>query len=194
MNSMAAFERAWSGGYGIETDLRDLDGEVVISHDPPRKGACTLAQFLEAYDARGAQTPLALNIKADGLQDAVAKALAQYRVRNAFVFDMSVPDSLHYLRQGLPAFVRLSEYEKETALLERATGIWLDAFESEWWSLDLIRSLCSRKKSVAIVSPELHGRPYEPTWHTLKGLERNLRDTLMLCTDFPDIADRFFGE
>jgi hypothetical protein len=50
-----------------------------------------------------------------------------------------------------------------------------------------------RKKTVAVVSPELHGRPYEPAWHMLKGLERNLRDTLMLCTDFPDMADRFFG-
>ncbi len=163
MNSMAAFERAWAGGYGIETDLRDLDGE-------------------------------ALNIKADGLQDAVAKALAQYRVRNAFVFDMSVPDSLHYLRNGVPAFLRLSEYEGETALLERAAGIWLDGFESEWWSLDIIRTLCSRKKAIAIVSPELHGRPHESAWQMLKGLEGNLRDMVMLCTDFPDRADAFFGK
>jgi hypothetical protein len=194
MNSMAAFERAWAGGYGIETDLRDLDGEVVISHDPPRRGAHTLAQFLEGYAARGADTPLALNIKADGLQDAVAKALAQYRVRNAFVFDMSVPDSLHYLRNGVPAFLRLSEYEGETALLERAAGIWLDGFESEWWSLDIIRTLCSRKKAIAIVSPELHGRPHESAWQMLKGLEGNLRDMVMLCTDFPDRADAFFGK
>jgi hypothetical protein len=192
MNGMAAFERAWSGGHGIETDLRDLDGDIVISHDPPRKGACTFAQFLEAYAARGAQTPLALNIKADGLQDAIAKALATCRVRNFFAFDMSVPDSLSYLRHGPPVFVRLSEFEKETALFERAAGVWLDAFESEWWSLDTIRSLCSRKKAVAIVSPELHGRPHQPTWQMLKGLEPSLRDTLMLCTDFPDAADKFF--
>ena len=36
-NSFHAFERAWSNGYGIETDLRDLDGAV--------------ATYFEAYDS-----------------------------------------------------------------------------------------------------------------------------------------------
>jgi glycerophosphoryl diester phosphodiesterase len=193
-NSVTAFDRAWSGGHGIETDLRDLDGEVVVSHDPPKKGALSFVQFLEAYSARGANTPLALNIKADGLTEAVASALADLPAQNFFVFDMSIPDSLHYLRRGLPVFLCLSEYEGETPLLEQASGIWLDAFEGEWWSLATIRSLMARGKSVAIVSPELHRRPHEQVWQTLKGLEKNQRDALMLCTDFPDAAEKFFRD
>ena len=194
MNSFRAFERAWSGGHGIETDLRDLNGAVVISHDPPGPGVRSLEEFLAAYTARGAGTPLALNIKADGLQTTIAKALQKSRVRNYFVFDMSVPDSLHYLRTGLPVFVRLSEYEGETSLLERAVGVWLDAFEGEWWTLDTLRSLHTRGKVIAIVSPELHKRPHEKLWRTLRELEDEIREGLMLCTDFPDAAAATFRE
>ena len=194
MNSFRAFERAWSGSYGIETDLRDLNGAIVISHDPPERGVRSLEEFLAAYAARGAGTPLALNIKADGLTDAIGKAIERHRVQNFFFFDMSVPDSLHYFRAGLPVFVRVSEYELETPLLERAAGVWLDAFEGEWWTLDTVRSLHSRGKSVAIVSPELHKRPHDALWRTLKQLQREIRDSLMLCTDFPDAAAEAFAD
>jgi glycerophosphoryl diester phosphodiesterase len=194
MNSFHAFERAWSNSYGIETDLRDLNGAVVISHDPPEHGVRALDEFLAAYAARGKATTLALNIKADGLTGRIAKAIERYRVKNYFLFDMSVPDSLHYLRAGLPVFVRLSEYETETSLLDRAAGVWLDAFESEWWTLDALRSLQARGKSVAIVSPELHKRPHDALWRTLKALERETRDSVMLCTDFPDAASEAFAE
>jgi hypothetical protein len=127
------------------------------------------------------------------LQGAVAKAVARYRVENYFVFDMSVPDSLHYLRAGVPVFVRLSEYEGDSSLLGRAAGVWLDSFEGEWWTLDTVRSLHAQGKTVAIVSPELHKRPHEALWQTLKGLERDIWDKLMLCTDFPDAASETFA-
>jgi hypothetical protein len=191
-NSFAAFARAWSAGHGIETDLRDRDGEVVVSHDPPLADAISFGAFLEAHAAQGAETVLALNVKADGLQPAIARALARHRVRNFFLFDMSLPDTLHYLRAGMPVSVRLSEYESENALLARASGVWLDAFESEWWTPELVRGLCARGKSVAVVSPELHGRPHDALWERLKSLEPAVREKLMLCTDFPAAAENFF--
>jgi hypothetical protein len=191
-NSFAAFERAWSGGYGIETDLRDLGGDIVVSHDLPLRGAVGFENLLQAYTAKGNGTPLALNIKADGLQVRVAQLLTRYQVRNFFVFDMSLPDSLHYLRGGMPVFLRLSEYEPETTLLDRAAGIWLDAFEGEWWTPETVRALQARGKAVAVVSPELHGRPHEEAWQALRSLDADVRHQTMLCTDFPEDAARFF--
>lgn len=47
-NTEAAFVRWFAQGFGTETDVRDLDGQVVISHDPPRSGAMPLARFLGA--------------------------------------------------------------------------------------------------------------------------------------------------
>jgi glycerophosphoryl diester phosphodiesterase len=193
-NSPAAFERAWANGHGIETDLRDRDGEIVVSHDPASASAAPFQSLLEAHAAQAPDTMLALNIKADGLQGAVSRLLAQYRVRNYFVFDMSVPDTLHYLAAGMRVFLRLSEYESETTLFDRASGVWLDGFAGEWWTLDLIRSLCARGKSVAIVSSELHGRDHQMPWRQLKTLEDEVRAKIMLCTDFPDAAEQFFAD
>lgn len=36
-NTKIAFERAFNSGFGIETDLRDIKGEIVISHNMPQK-------------------------------------------------------------------------------------------------------------------------------------------------------------
>jgi glycerophosphoryl diester phosphodiesterase len=192
-NNGAAFERAWKSGYGIETDVRDLLGTPVISHDPPDNTAMPLMDFLRARAAHGPETPLALNIKADGLAADVHRLAGPADAKHVFVFDMSVPDTLHYLRAGLPVFVRLSEYEPQTALLDRAAGVWLDAFESDWWGPDLLRTLAARGKRVAIVSPELHRRPHEALWRMLKETGMAAKDDLLLCTDFPQDAERFFG-
>ena len=37
-NSRSAIKHALAGGFGIETDIRDHDGQVVLSHDVP----CTM--------------------------------------------------------------------------------------------------------------------------------------------------------
>ena len=34
-NTRAAFAKAFAAGYGVETDVRDQGGRLVISHDPP---------------------------------------------------------------------------------------------------------------------------------------------------------------
>lgn len=193
-NTLSAFERAWAGGHGIETDLRDMDGTIVVCHDLPNRGALPFTSLLQAHAAQGNATPLALNIKADGLQYIVAEALKAYHVDDYFVFDMSVPDSLPYLRAGMPVFARLSEYEPHTRLHDKAAGIWLDAFEADWWTLDLIRTLHAQKKKVAIVSPELHGRRHEAVWQMLRDQAPEITMGLFLCTDFPDDAERFFTQ
>jgi hypothetical protein len=91
-------------------------------------------------------------------------------------------------------FLRLSEYEPQTPLFDRAAGVWLDAFERDWWTLDTVRALRAAGKSVAIVSPELHGRPHQELWRALLVLGGDTRDSVMLCTDFPEEADSFFGK
>ena len=34
-NTLSAFGKAFDSGFGIETDIRDRNGELVISHNPP---------------------------------------------------------------------------------------------------------------------------------------------------------------
>ena len=47
-NTLKAFERAFEGGFGVETDLRDFAGQIVISHDIATPKAPPLREFLHA--------------------------------------------------------------------------------------------------------------------------------------------------
>lgn len=191
-NALVAFERALQGGFGIETDLRDAQGGIVISHDMPRGGEMSLDDFLALCAAHPAARPLALNVKADGMQALVRDALAAHRISDAYVFDMAVPDTLGYLAQGVPTYVRCSEYESPEPLLARAEGIWLDAFQGEWYTPDDILGWLNRDKAVCLVSPELHKRPHLAFWSQLRDSGLHRHALLSLCTDFPTDAKEFF--
>lgn len=193
-NTLAALAAALDQGHGIETDVRDLDGELVISHDMPRRAAHLGLDALLAHCARTPQAgTLALNIKADGLQAALQAKLAQHGVTNCFMFDMSLPDTLGWRRHGLPWAVRLSEYEDGGPLLEEARFVWLDAFErDDWYPLSLLDGLLARGKTVAVVSPELHRRPPQAAWRRLQPLAGASR--LHLCTDLVSQAMEEFRD
>ena len=65
-NTPAALVRALSAGFGIETDIRDLNGELVISHDPPVDSQTTANWLFNQYNKIKANGRIALNIKSDG--------------------------------------------------------------------------------------------------------------------------------
>lgn len=191
-NSLAALGLALHHGYGVETDIRDLDGELVISHDmPTRAGHVNLDAFLCLCRDTPQAGLLALNIKSAGLDVLLKSKLEQYGITRYFVFDMSVPDTLGYRRLGMPYAVRWSELEDGGRLLDETGYVWLDAFEDDsWYSNDLIRALLDRGKTVAVVSPELHGRPHEQVWMRLRELAP--ADSLYLCTDLVAQAQEVF--
>lgn len=194
-NSLAAFERALARGFGIETDIRDLGRELVVSHDPPDDGAVRAADFFALYRRMNKpQLRLALNIKADGLQAMLQAMLADHGVENCFVFDMSVPDTLHYARAGIPLYARQSDIEPAPSCYDGAAGVWLDELDRHWISEEVIRAHLARGKQVCIVSPELHGRAHLPVWKEYRSYRAILDgQDWALCTDFPDQAREFFN-
>lgn len=192
-NSFQALSAAFEFGVGIETDIRDCDGMLVVSHDPPLTSASLqLDVLLQAYLKEPTQPVLALNIKSDGLHAPLLATLQQHNIQNYFVFDMSIPDTLGYQRLKMPFAARISEYEPNSALAKNASWIWLDSFFSEWFDISLIQNWLVEGKRVAVVSPELHHRPYLPLWHKLKSLHD--QSQLFLCTDFVMEAQEFFDE
>lgn len=185
-NTLPAFASAWAEGWGIETDLRDLDGDVVVSHDPARGGAMTLDELLAEHTRRAPHTTLALNVKADGLAASVAEQLRHHATRHAFVFDMSVPDHLAWLRTPVVAYTRWSDVEPAPVLRESSAGIWLDAFhDDDWWEAEHVRAELQAGRRVAIVSPELHGRAPEGVWDRILRAGLGSHRQLALCTDVP---------
>lgn len=188
-NTMAAFERSFAAGYGTETDVRDLDGQLVISHDMPRQGtALPLLPVLEMAHNHG--VPLAINIKADGLSEALRSQLQGFAGLDWFVFDMSVPDMRGHLAAGNPTYTRCSEVEPQPAYLERAGGIWLDALDTPWLDAREVARVLAWGKPVCLVSPELHRRDPLPLWNELMSLQDT--SLLTLCTDLPEQARQHF--
>lgn len=192
-NTAEAFSRSFREGFGTETDIRDLDGTLVIAHDPPRRGAMTAENMLALHTAIDATLPLALNVKADGLQKMTADLLERFGPTGAYVFDMSIPDMLHWLNAGVPVYTRLSDVEPEPLLLDRCAGIWLDAFYSDWWDVGTLDRHLAAGRRICIVSPDLHKRDYQPVWDQLAAASKVIdTESLMLCTDFPQAAKEFF--
>jgi glycerophosphoryl diester phosphodiesterase len=192
-NSLVAFERAFRHGYGAEIDVRDLDGELVVSHDPPRRGALALGAVVEALQASDSTGMLGVNVKADGLQAALAGVLIDLDATRWFAFDMSVPDAVEYLRRGLPTFTRHSDVEREPVLYEAASGVWLDDFGGGWLGEEHVAAHLGRGKSVVVVSPELHGRDHLTAWQQWRRWDAWGKPGLWLCTDHPHDAEEMFG-
>ena len=185
-NTEIAFDRSFSLGFGTETDLRDYNGEIVISHDIPTGNELTFPQMLEIYNKYDNTLPLALNIKSDGLQEKIKSTLQQYNITNYFLFDMSVPDHIVSLKNGLVCYTRHSEYE-DCPLYEKSAGVWVDCFDGDWIDEKIINQHLNNNKKVCIVSPELHGREHLSAWEKYKGCNA------MLCTDVPELAKEFFN-
>jgi glycerophosphoryl diester phosphodiesterase len=193
-NTRAAFELSFTLGFGTETDLRDRDGQLVISHDMANANSMLAEEFFEIYRTLGNGLPLALNIKADGLHQNLKSLLVKYEVENYFVFDMAVPDGLTYVKQNFVTYSRHSEFEPIPAYYEMAQGIWIDEFSKHWITDEVIEHHLNAGKSICIVSPELHQRGFAVEWDHYRLLEQRIgRDRLMLCTDFPEKAKDFFN-
>ena len=188
-NSTTAFKRAFDLGLGTETDIRDLNGEIVISHDPPLTGVMTFRDFLNLVP-KGCL--LALNVKSDGIAEKAIFELKKANHINFFFFDMSVPDMQFYIKQRLPIAVRCSEYEPwVTGSSNQTNIIWLDMFESQWYVLDDIVKLIEAGMSVYVVSAELHGMDHHVQWELLEQLK--FYDGITLCTDYPLEALEYFS-
>ncbi|MDD3769144.1 MAG: hypothetical protein PHV10_00870 [Sulfuricurvum sp.] len=194
-NLPIAFKRSFSLGFGTETDIRDYKGELVISHDIANEESIPASLFFELYSQTAIRLPLALNIKSDGLQEKLKLLLEHYKITDYFVFDMSIPDSLGYLKHGFNVFTRQSEYESDPSFYEQAHGVWLDEFYGHWITKEIIEEHIKNHKRICIVSPDLHKRDYTNEWVHFKAIEKELGiNNLMLCTDYPEIAKEFFSE
>jgi hypothetical protein len=105
---------------------------------------------------------------------------------------MSFPDMLRYVDRNLVFYTRFSEFEPYSLLTESAKGVWLDSFRRQWFDINVIDGILKKKKKVAIVSSELHGRNHETLWELIKEFNLHRNAMVSLCTDFPEVARDFF--
>lgn len=177
-NSLASLNNAILHGFGIETDVRDQNSELVISHDP-----CSDKDYegFEQFLIQGSR--IAINIKSDGLLSKIEPLKGLLNDSGSFVFDCSFPELLRFKRAGIPHAIRMSEFEKD--LYWEPNFIWLDAFESDWWLEDVDILKMMEKIPTVIVSPELHKRDFTNVWDKALMMRLSGLD-ISICTDFPN--------
>ena len=199
-NDLKVLIKALENGFGIETDIRDLNGELVISHDPPliNKEAkiLKLEDLLRAYKKTKSNKTLALNIKSDGISGKLKFYLDKYNINNYFVFDTSIPDFLNYYRYGLTIFSRSSEFENPNLLRKISNGLWIDGFSKYHFENIDLEIISNDWERICFVSPELHDFSFEHFWKKLKIFINNENKTknikMYICTDKPIEAKNYF--
>jgi hypothetical protein len=176
-NSLESLNSAFEEGFAVETDVRDQQREIVISHDPC--GTSTYNSFNWELLALGR---IAINIKSDGLVPGFTDLTDHIRDSQSFVFDCSFPQIMQFRNASIPHALRISEFERE--LPWKPEYIWLDAFNDDWWIKDVkIRKMMDEIPTV-IVSPELHAREFLKVWEEFSNLTKEV-ESIGICTDFP---------
>ena len=196
-NTVTSLQRALDQGFGIETDIRDLDAEIVISHDPPYRNnnITSIEWLLEYLSLNRMPSRIALNIKSDGLAKKLSDLVGYHNILpdNLFVFDMSVPDGLKYIENDIPTYSRVSEYEREPSCLHSICGIWVDNFTGAFPQVKIAQSFLDMGLRTALVSSELHGRDYRGLWADILSSGIYKHPLFELCTDFPIQAAQIFS-
>lgn len=189
-NSKAALERGLLADFGIETDVRDLDGELVISHDPPltKDDPPSLEWLLNVLEKRPERSRVALNIKSDGHAERIRSLVSERSLvkHQIYFFDMSIPDMQDYIRRGLPVYARLSEYEQDSTIINSVCGCWVDSFSGDFDQIKAAEEVISQGRRACIVSPELHGREPGHIWQRIAETKLISSELFEICTDFPE--------
>lgn len=194
-NSPKALLLALKNSYGLESDVRDYQKRLVISHNIADQSCQDAEEVFKWLNEFGDKYTFAINIKADGLKDLLQFFFNTYHISNYFLFDMSVPQMVEFREVGLRFFTRQSEVEPEPCMYEDAAGVWIDGFwTTDWITKELLNKHINNGKEVCLVSPDLHGKEnYNEFWQKLKSFDLNTKQ-IMLCTDHPDEAKAFFNE
>ena len=175
---------------GIEIDLKNHAGEIVLSHDPINNGQ-TLTR-LEDLFKENQFSFYALNIKEDGLGPKLKKLIIKHKIKNYMCFDLSRPEWLTYRNLNLKSFDRFGDEDPLPTHIDQ--GLVLDIFNQRSY-IKVITHLTRLTDQVDlfIISPGLHGQDPIQFWRKLKKLSLHWKGTLYLCTDHPQKADHFFN-
>lgn len=142
--------------YGVEMDIRSYGSQLVVHHEPFVQGEL-LDDWLKHYKHQ----TLILNVKEEGLEDAVLSMVNKYNIERYFFLDQSFPFLVKYAKLGLRnCAVRVSEYESIDTALSLAQSIdwcWIDCFTKFFLTSEIAGALQNAGLKLCLVSPELQG-------------------------------------
>lgn len=158
--------------YGVEVDIRSHGSRLIMHHDAFTEGE-SFDEWLQAYR----HGTLILNVKEEGLEDAVIDRMRTHGITDYFFLDQSFPFLVKTAKSGeRRCAVRVSEFESiDTALTlaGRIDWIWVDCFTRFPLDHESWRRLKDAGFLLCLVSPELQGRRDE---QEISALRRRLAE------------------
>lgn len=158
LNSQSAAD-VFSVADGIEFDIRDSNGQLIVQHDAFQEGQ-PFSEFLPFCPPNKFYI---VNVKAEGIEELAIEMLTNHGIYHFFLLDCGMPSIIRLGRKGERRLaVRFSEYESfETvvAVAPYVSWIWVDVFTR----LPITQILVERARTlglrICLVSPELQGQP-----------------------------------
>lgn len=184
--------RESSSNYGIEIDLRSMDGEIILNHDPFKPGVL-LKDWIKYYH----HGTLILNVKEDGLEQEILSIIKSYNISSYFFLDQSFPSLISLAKQKEKnCAVRFSEYECIESVLNLSTKIswvWVDCFSKFILNKETADLLALKDFKICLVSPELQGRSMDAEVKSIvKKIKYDKINIDAVCTKYPEIWELSF--
>lgn len=143
---------------GIEFDVRDSNGRIIVTHDPFTEGQ-PLEDFLYFCPP---EKFYIVNIKSEGIELKILQLLKEYSIKNFFFLDCSIPMMVKLGKQYTTNLaVRYSEYESIETVKKMAhlvEWVWIDTFTKIPLTQEQEQELHSLGLKLCFVSPELQGQ------------------------------------
>ena len=147
---------------GVEIDIRDANGRLVLGHDPLKNNYQYLESFLEVLNGRS----VIANVKSERLEKPFINLLQKYSPYSDYFFldssfSMIVNNGKFYNFAS-----RFSEYESlETSIslinASLVNWIWVDTFTKFPLDKKIVSTFNSLNAKKCLTSPDLIGRNYD---------------------------------
>ena len=179
--------RATPENYGVEIDIRTWGNDLVLHHDAFAE-ADRFDDWLKEYH----HGTLILNVKEEGLEDAVLQRMRRFRIEDFFFLDQSFPFLLKTAKTGeRRCAARVSEFENISTVLSLSglvKWVWVDCFTRFPLNGHEAKRLREAGFELCLVSPELQGRGGVSEIAALQGLLA--KDGIIcdaVCTKTPEL-------
>jgi hypothetical protein len=143
---------------GIEFDIRDTGGDIVVQHDP-FLGGQLFTDFLKFCPSNKFYI---VNVKSEGIELRAIADLEAHGIMQFFLLDCSIPMMVRLGKEGERRLaVRFSEYESLATVGVMASfvsWVWVDVFTQLPLTNAIETSIRNHGLKLCLVSPELQGQ------------------------------------
>lgn len=169
-------------GHGLELDLRSDGSDIILVHDPHKPGL-RMQEYFPHLKGR----PLILNVKCEGIVDAVLDCAKTNGLEDFFFLGLGLSDTVKLVERGEKRVANYySEFhhpEEPLAWVGRVGWLWIDGFH-RYPVHDEVWPKIAESFSLCIGSPELYGHDDDTAQTMRTALEG--RTYHAVCTKRPE--------